>query len=129
KVTVQNIEPHAAVKLKVTSRESDATSLTVPAGAELLAAPGDLVEANQVIARGEGKGSPELTAPVKGFLVKDGDGLVVRAEDVVEREYGIPHNAKLKVENGQEIRAGDPITDGPINPQEYLETRGKDAVQ
>ena len=29
----------------------------------------------------------------------------------------------------QEIRAGDAITDGPINPQEYLETRGKDAVQ
>ena len=55
--------------------------------------------------------------------------LVVRAEDVVEREYIIPHNAKLMVENGQEIRAGDAITDGPINPQEYLDTRGKDAVQ
>ena len=25
--------------------------------------------------------------------------------------------------------AGDPITDGPINPQEYLDTRGRDAVQ
>ena len=48
---------------------------------------------------------------------------------MVEREYVIPHNAKLKVENGQEIRAGDAITDGPINPQEYLDTRGKDAVQ
>ena len=33
------------------------------------------------------------------------------------------------MENGQEIRAGDAITDGPINPQEYLDTRGKDAVQ
>ena len=48
---------------------------------------------------------------------------------MVEREYGIPHNAKLLVENGQEVRAGDSITDGPVNPQEYLETRGKDAVQ
>ncbi len=27
------------------------------------------------------------------------------------------------------VRAGDPITDGPINPQEYLDTRGRDAVQ
>jgi len=70
-----------------------------------------------------------VTAPVGGFLVKTSDGLVVRAEDVVEREYLIPHNAKLLVENGQQIRAGDPITDGPINPQEYLDTRGKDAVQ
>ena len=53
----------------------------------------------------------------------------MRSEDVVEREYQIPHNAKVRVENGQGIRAGDAITDGPINPQEYLETRGRDAVQ
>ena len=55
--------------------------------------------------------------------------MVVRAEDIVEREYLIPHNAKILVDNGAEIRAGDAITDGPINPQEYLDTRGKDAVQ
>ncbi len=55
--------------------------------------------------------------------------LLVRSEDVVEREYVVPHAAKLLVENGQEIRAGDPITDGPINPQEYLETRGRESVQ
>jgi DNA-directed RNA polymerase subunit beta' len=63
------------------------------------------------------------------LVIRQDDGLGVRSEDVVEREYTIPHNAKLLVENGQEIRAGDPITDGPINPQEYLETRGRDAVQ
>ena len=72
---------------------------------------------------------PTSPPPVKGFLVKSDDGLVVRAEDVVEREYAIPHNARLLVENGQEVRAGDAITDGPINPQEYLDTRGRDAVQ
>ena len=33
------------------------------------------------------------------------------------------------VQNGQYIRAGEQITDGPINPQEYLETRGREAVQ
>ncbi len=114
-------------KGKVTGRESYDTSLARPAGAGLLTAAGDLVEKDQVVARVEG--GPEVVAPVKGFLVEDKDGLVVRAEDVVEREYAIPHNAKLKVEDGQEIRAGDAITDGPINPQEYLETRGKDAVQ
>ena len=62
-------------------------------------------------------------------MVKTNEGLRIRSEDVVEREYAIPHNAKLLVENGQLVRAGDPITDGPINPQEYLETRGRDAVQ
>ena len=127
---VEIIRSDSGTKVKVTSREAYDTSIPVPKGAELLAAPGDLVEANQVLARSDGKdGSTDIAAPVKGFLVKGDDGLVVRAEDVVEREYVIPHNAKLLVENGAEIRAGDAITDGPINPQEYLDTRGKDAVQ
>ncbi len=117
-------------RVKVTSREQYDTPIAVPEGAELLVAPGDLVEVGQLLARREdGEAVEEVTAPVKGFLVETEEGLAVRAEDVVEREYPIPHTAKLLVENGQEIRAGDPITDGPINPQEYLETRGRDAVQ
>ena len=97
----------------------------------MLAAPGRRSSTlGQVVARIEADGATsDVTAPVAGFLVKGDDGLVVRAEDVVEREYLIPHNAKILVDNGAEIRAGDAITDGPINPQEYLDTRGKDAVQ
>ena len=91
----------------------------LPKGAELLAAAGDLVEANQVVARIPRRRTcprPTSSSPVKGFLVKGDDGLVVRAEDVVEREYTIPHNAKLLVENGQEIRAGDADHRRPDQP-------------
>ena len=127
---VEIIRGDTGTSVKVTSREQYDTHSPLPAGAELLAAAGDIVEAGQVIARGEGGDkASDVTAPAKGFLVREGDELVVRSEDTVEREYAIPHNAKLMVENGAEIRAGDAITDGPINPQEYLETRGKDAVQ
>ena len=113
-------------KVKVISREAFDTPLALGDGAELLAAAGDLVELNQVLARAE---SGDTVAPVKGFLARTDDGLVIRAEDIVEREYAIPHSAKLLVDDGQELRAGDAITDGPINPQEYLDVRGKDAVQ
>ena len=126
---VEILRGDAGTKVKVKSTESYDTSLAIPEAAELLLAPGDAVEANQAVARVAGDGAVEVASPVKGFLVRNDDGLVVRAEDVVEREYSIPHNAKLLVENGSEIRAGDSITDGPVNPQEYLETRGKDAVQ
>jgi hypothetical protein len=89
-----------------------------------------MLEAGQAIARAEGGDkSTDIVAQAKGFLIEEVDGLVVRSEDTVEREYAIPHNAKIMVANGAEIRAGDAITDGPINPQEYLETRGKDSVQ
>ncbi len=128
---VEIIRGDVGTKVKVTSVEAYDAPLRIPAGAEVLAATGDLVEKSQVVARIAGKdgASSDVVAPEKGILASDGDGLVIRAEDRVEREYSIPHNAKLLNENGQEVRAGDPITDGPINPQEYLETRGKDAVQ
>ena len=128
---VEIIRSDTGTKVKVTSREAYDTPLLVPEEAEVLAANGDLVEAAQVLARIEGPDGTtrDVAAPARGIVVRDGDHLVVRSEDIVEREYQIPHNAKILVENGQEIRAGDPITDGPINPQEYLDTRGKDAVQ
>ena len=97
---------------------------------ELLAGDGDEVEVDQVVGpQPRPTARPTSCAARSGHLVKAGERPHRPREDVVEREYQIPHNAKLRVENGQEIRAGDAITDGPINPQEYLETRGRDAVQ
>ncbi len=126
---VNIVRSDTGTKVKVTSRESYDSALAIPAGAEMLAAAGDMVEVGQVVARVAGEGGAEVVSPSQGFLAKTDDGLVVRAEDVVEREYAIPHNARLLVDEGQDVRAGDPITDGPINPQEYLDTRGRDAVQ
>ena len=123
-----------ARRVKVTSREEFDTPLRIAKGLEVLVAEGDIVEANQVVARGpetkkKSDKADEVRTQDRGLVFKAQDGLRIRSEDVVEREYAIPHNAKLLVENGQLVRAGDPITDGPINPQEYLETRGRDAVQ
>src|SRR5437016_1013091 len=98
---VEILRGEGGTKVKVKSTESYDTSLSIPAGAQVLAAAGDTVDVNQVVARVEGNGAGEVTAPVKGFLVKSEGGLAVRAEDVVEREYTIPHNAKLLVDNAQ----------------------------
>jgi DNA-directed RNA polymerase subunit beta' len=125
--SVSIIRSDTGTKVKVTSREAYDSALGLPEAAELLAAAGDLVEAGQVVARIDG--GADIVAPVRGFLARTDEGVVVRAEDIVEREYPISHNARLLVTEEQDVRAGDAITDGPINPQEYLDTRGRDAVQ
>ena len=44
------------------------------------------------------------------------------------KKYVIPFGAKLRVKEGQELRAGDPITEGSINPNEILLINGPKGV-
>ncbi len=46
-----------------------------------------------------------------------------------EKEYPIPFGFRIKVREGQEIMAGDPLTEGPINPYDVLAVKGEEAVQ
>ncbi|MEO0063750.1 MAG: DNA-directed polymerase subunit beta [Chloroflexota bacterium] len=125
---VEVIRSDAGTTVEVTHSEKYEIELDLPIDAALTAREGDLVEAGQLI--GTSATTGDLTAPVKGLLVKAKDGLVIRAEDVVPAsKYPIPHNAKLLVKSGDRVRAGDPLTDGPLDPQELLEVRGRAEVQ
>ena len=44
------------------------------------------------------------------------------------KTYVISFGSKLKVKNGDEIKAGDPITEGSINPNEILAIKGPEGV-
>ena len=125
---VEVIRSDAGTTVEVTHSEKYEIELDLPIDAALTAREGDLVEAGQLI--GTSATTGDLTAPVKGLLVKSKDGLVIRAEDVVPAsKYPIPHNAKLLVKSGDRVRAGDPLTDGPLDPQDLLEVRGRAEVQ
>src|SRR5204863_7734558 len=54
---VEIVRGDGPTKVKVISTEVYDTSLALPVGAELLAAPGDLVEAGQVLARADNNGT------------------------------------------------------------------------
>ena len=44
------------------------------------------------------------------------------------KTYAISFGSKLKVKEGDEIKAGDPITEGSINPNEILAIKGPEGV-
>ncbi|HEY9720466.1 MAG TPA: DNA-directed RNA polymerase subunit beta' [Oscillatoriaceae cyanobacterium] len=64
-------------------------------------------------------------------LIVDADENVrvfVEAEHGSE-EYAIPHGGRIMVQDGDQIRRGEPLTEGPINPHDVLRVQGVEAVQ
>lgn len=54
---------------------------------------------------------------------------VVIESDVETVEYSIPQNARIKVEVGDEVVAGQELTEGSIDPKELLRVKGVEGVQ
>ncbi len=55
--------------------------------------------------------------------------LMVKHETGVEKEYLVPQGKHLNVRDGDRVQAGEPLTDGPINPHDILEIKGENEVQ
>jgi DNA-directed RNA polymerase subunit beta' len=55
--------------------------------------------------------------------------LFIEYEEAEEREYFIPAATHIRVQTGDQIKAGQQLTDGSINPQDILHILGREAVQ
>jgi len=53
-----------------------------------------------------------------------GREITVVADDGTEEVYTVPGMSRLEVTDGQEVRAGDAIVEGPRDPKELLEIKG-----
>ena len=95
-------------------------------GVELLVEDGQQVDLGTPLAR---IGDEEMVARMAGTVLIEDGYLVVQYEERDEREYVIPPAARLRVENGQQVAAGDLLTEGAANPQDILRIRGREAVQ
>jgi len=69
----------------------------------------------------------EIDGTVKIEEVKKRKEVTVTSKDN-SKTYAISFGSKLKVKNGDEIKAGDPITEGSINPSEILAIKGPEGV-
>jgi DNA-directed RNA polymerase subunit beta' len=54
---------------------------------------------------------------------------IVSAPDGSSKSYVIPYGARLKVATGDSVEAGQPLTEGSINPNDILRIQGVEAVQ
>ena len=79
----------------------------------------------------KGKATLATVSGVVRVLEDEGRGktVLVVTDDGEEMSYPIPVGARLEVTDGQEIRAGDAIVEGPRDPRELLEIKGLRATQ
>ncbi|WP_226585798.1 DNA-directed RNA polymerase subunit beta' [Halobacillus litoralis] len=60
--------------------------------------------------------------------VKEKQEIVIQGS-VESRSYTAPYGARMKVSVGDEVKAGEPLTEGSIDPKELLTIKGLDGVQ
>ncbi|PMC60554.1 DNA-directed RNA polymerase subunit beta' [Finegoldia magna] len=71
----------------------------------------------------------EIEGTVKIQENKKRNDVIVTAEDGEEKVYQIPYGAHIKVNEGDHVEKGEPLTEGSINPQDILRVNGAEGVR
>ncbi len=129
--------------ITVTNTESYSEEYEVPEDFELLVEEGEMIDGNEIIAAPP-EGAAESTLPtvtVKTAIAgrveyirgnarrRKPTAIRVISEATDTREYPIPAAARIRVETGEFVRAGQQLTEGALDPQDVLTILGPEAVQ
>jgi DNA-directed RNA polymerase subunit beta' len=72
----------------------------------------------------------EINGSVKyGDVSKGMRKIYIRGDDGQEREYAVPRGVHINVQEGERVKAGDPLMDGPRNPHDILDVLGEKELQ
>jgi DNA-directed RNA polymerase subunit beta' len=72
----------------------------------------------------------EIDGIVKlGPIAKGKRKLIITGDDGEEREYDIPRGTHINVQEGDRVRAGEALMDGPLNPHDILRVLGMSRLQ
>ena len=64
-----------------------------------------------------------------GEIVKGQRKIFVIADNKEEREYSLPRGVHINVQQGERVRAGEPLMDGPRDPHDILAILGEKELQ
>ena len=127
--------------IKVTSSEVFQDEYPLPSGWQVLVDNGQQVDIGTTLAcqPAEAETAPESTAlttetqpilaRVTGKVVIEDGRLSIIYEEEEEREYVVPAATHIRVQDRDQVKAGQQLTDGTINPQDILHILGREAVQ
>jgi len=130
--------------IKIIAVEQYSDEYEIPSGMKIVVKNGQRVETGSLLAEAVGaktakkkKSKTEEIAEQKqavlsqiaGDVFVKGKKVIIKYEELEEREYVIPAAIHIIVKSGDKIKAGQQLTDGSVNPQDILSVLGKEAVQ
>ncbi|HMC29310.1 MAG TPA: DNA-directed RNA polymerase subunit beta', partial [Candidatus Angelobacter sp.] len=144
-------QPAIVIKAKSTRR------YLMPSRAHLMVQDGDEVHPGDVLAKipRETTKTKDITGglprvvelfearkPRETAIISEIDGIVkfgevskgqrkiyVVADNGTEKEYSVPKGVHINVQEGERLRAGEPLMDGPMNPHDILAVLGEKELQ
>ena len=124
-------------RLRLTAEEVHRDEYQLPLKTRVLVKDNEEVEAGHLLARlprsGEEDEDPDarqIRARVGGRVSRKRGSrlLTISYETSDTREYELPATARLRVAEDDEVEAGEPLTEGPLDPQDMLRILGEGAV-
>jgi DNA-directed RNA polymerase subunit beta' len=153
----KKLHPHLEVVQKKGAKERRVRNYVIPEGAQLTVEDGEKVSAGTTLAKISREayktrditgGLPrvaelfEARRPKDPATISEIDGAVsfgeikrgkreilVNPESGEPQLYEVPAGKHLRVHEGDKVRAGDRLTEGPVNPHDILRIKGPRAVQ
>jgi len=153
----KKLHPHIEVVQKKGEKEKRLRDFVIPEGAQLTIEDGAEVYAGQTLAKVSREayktrditgGLPrvaelfEARRPKDPATISEVDGTVrfggikrgkreisIHPEEGEPQVYEVPAGKHLRVHEGDRVRAGDRLTEGPVNPHDILRIKGPRAVQ
>ena len=127
KAQLTKSEKYADLRVvNVTNSEMVSDQYAVPEGWEILAQEEDEVKAGAILATLD---EATITAQNDGKVRIEDQVVIVSYELREEEEYSIPTTARILITDGDHVEAGQPLTEGSLNPHRILRIQGRDACQ
>jgi len=144
-------------RLEIRSGSKVLKTYQMPVRANLMVADGDAVEPGDVIAKiprettktkditgglprvvelfeARKPGEPAIMSEIDGIvelgpIAKGKRKLIITGNDGEQREYDIPRGTHINVQEGDRVKAGEALMDGPLNPHDILRVLGMNKLQ
>ncbi len=112
--------------IRVESSEMVSDAYEIPADWTIEVKEEDSVDAGAVLAKSD---QSTITAQHGGRIRFENGNVIVSYENRETEDYDVPSNALLKIHNGQVVEAGQPLTEGSLNPHTILRIKGREACE